>query len=102
MREGTTALLPTGKKYNPAARTGYYSDPSQVAYVLRGVDGPNFGYARVATSFGSVGWTVGQYIEAHHDQTLRSLGRFQVMGVSAPDHVDGEVPDYPITHWVFK
>lgn len=98
----STAILPTGTKINPAfPQQAEYFDTDQTAFVVR--DGEK---TRVWTSFGDFGesWAVGTSHIAHHDQTLRRLGYFTVIGKVnfATGEKTGEIPNRKLPHDVFK
>ncbi len=97
-----TAILPTGQRMNPShPQDAEYFDPGQVAYIVR--DGEKI---RVWTSFGDLGerWALGTNHIAKHDQTLRTLGFFTVIGkvVFATGEKIGVVPNRKLSHCVFK
>ena len=95
------AVLPTRCNANPATQVGKYCDPGQVGYVILGVDQPT---PRYLTSFGSMGWDVGQCFGLKHDQNGRQLGYFEVIGIvdNRTGERRGRVAERPIPHWVLK
>lgn len=100
----SSALLPTGTRMNPAQPDGAkFFESDQYAYVVKNVD---TGALRVLTSFGHVGeaWEVGTLHSIHHDQSLRHLGYWEVVGTHdyKTGVTTGEVPDKKLGHWVFK
>jgi hypothetical protein len=98
----SAALLPTGTRLNPSApEDATYFDPDQLALV---VVNDETGAFRVLTTFGESGWPIGETHEIHHDQTMRRLGRFRVVGRAnfRTGEREGVVPNRKITHWVFK
>lgn len=100
----SSALLPTGTTINPSApEDATYYDPEQTLLV---VENDETHALRALTSFGSLGasWSVGTVHEIHHDQTLRRLGWFKVVGVVdfRSGERTGKVPARKIPHYVFK
>ena len=99
-------ILPTHESLNPATGEGEYGEPDkQVAYVMFRLDGPTRTRpTRVITSFGDVGWQLGEQYRLYHDQTGKKLGEYEVVGIN--DGVNGfsvgDVPDRKVKHSVFK
>ena len=95
------AILTTRTKMNPANPVGAdFFSREQTAYVLRNAAGTVI----VATSFGDLAFKTGEWREFHHDQSRRSMGELEVIGVAdfTTGETLGEVPDQPVTHYVFK
>jgi hypothetical protein len=103
-----TALLPTGTKINPVTPSlAEYFDPEATMLVLERLPyGPGKAGSRVvATTFGPMsGHKLGETFEVRHDQTLRNLGEFKIIGMRFGNTAQcaGELPDQKLPHWVFK
>lgn len=110
-------ILPSGKTINPTKpETGFYFDKQLVGYVIKKVTDPwarqaNKNPYRIVTGWsqdGTVGdgpnWQIGAVNELDHDQTMRSLGSFEVVGQVSflTGEKVGDVPNKTIPHWVFK
>ena len=99
------AALPTRERLNPARPTdAVYYDAGQVCYIIE-----RYGALRALTSFGSLRdgkgmYTVGDTVEAHHDQTGRDFGFWKVVGVVEfrTGKSVGTVYDRKLSHWVVK
>lgn len=106
------ALLPTGQTMNPASpQDAMFFDAEATMIVVRkmnmaiGEVDDKASALRVFTTFGGVDdeWTIGTRHYIQHDQTMRDLGQFKVVGIALPDGTtSGEVPSRKIKHWVFK
>lgn len=77
----------------------YTPNAEQVAYLLKTPSGRYI----VATSYGSVGLTVGEYTTVIADQSGRNLGRYLVAGIANKDgSIDGDSSKLKLPHHVFK
>jgi hypothetical protein len=98
------AILDSHTKINPAKpQDAEFYDAGQTAYILQRPSGRRI----VATTFG--GRFDEMYVrsihEFHHDQSRRSMGELLIIGVvsfSDPSDTEGEIPDQPLPHFVFK
>lgn len=98
----SVAALPANCRMNPTKpETAKFYDKDQIGYVIE-QGSPS--RRRLFTSFGSLGWRVGEDKAFHHDQTLRDRGVWRVVGVVnyATGARHGVVPDYALGHWVAK
>lgn len=99
------AALPTRERLNPARPSdATYYDAGQVCYIIE-----QFGKRRALTSFGALRdgkgmYTVGDTIEAHHDQTGRDFGFWKVTGIVEfrTGKSVGTVIDRKLPHYVVK
>jgi hypothetical protein len=102
----TTALLPTGTKMNPQTpETAEYYNERQCYRIAQSEKGTY----RIFSSSGTIDENeLGAYIDAHHDQTGRYLGRFTVVGIVSTNEYtgirfsEGDVPNRNIPFYVYK
>jgi len=107
LRYDPLAVLPTGASINPtqlAASAFYFKE--MVAYVLFKQNESRTRPTRVLTSYGSLGWKVGDVKYLQHDQTGAYLGEYMVSGIAYGDPDAGmsvgDVPSISIKHCVVK
>lgn len=106
-RGDTVAALPVGESINPANpdRSHYAFGQGMIGYVLFKLDDNRTRPTRVLTGYGAVpGWTVGQAIHLHHDQTGAYMGHYKIVGVVDFDTMEtaGDVPNIKIKWQVLK
>jgi hypothetical protein len=98
------SIFNTKTRMNPRApETAEYFDRDQVAYVFRASTGDRH---LVATSFGVLGYEVGDRVELISDQSRRTVGgcTWLLIGIRrfSNGEVEGEVTSRKVNHWVFK